>query len=137
MLHTDTQDAPVINGALPSAITTTQLPSITAHSNGISNGHAKRIPDELATAVEMIDNDEEAVENKQQAKKLLDDYFKKQQTTKEKVSKVSESKKKPRETSNDRSVKVSLTTFINIGFQKFNNATDSVDILKLGSRSMI
>lgn len=58
----------------------------------------------------MIDNDEEAVENKQQAKKLLDDYFKKQ--TKEKVSKISETKKKPRETSNDRSVKVSQTTFI-------------------------
>lgn len=112
------QDAPPTNGVLPSAITTTLPPiAATAHSNGISNGHAKLIPDELATAVEMIDNDEEAVENKQQAKKLLDDYFKKQQTTKEKVSKQSESKKKPRDSSNERSVKVSQTPRIEIGFK--------------------
>lgn len=94
------QDASETNGSVVGAAATTIPPQ----TNGISNGHGKLIPDEVATAVDVIDNDDEATEKKIEAKKCIGEFIKKQQSL-DKVGKVTETKKQ-RDTSNDHSVKV-------------------------------
>lgn len=86
------------------------------HTNG-SNGHAKFIPDDIATAVEVIDDEDEGADKKLEAKKLLDDYIRNQKQQKNgnagrgrrhNRNKRHNNHLEKRENSNDRSVKVSF-----------------------------